>query len=135
MENLNIKGLARTNLAKSMHDAGFGMLLNFLSYKLEREGGKLIEVDRYFPSTKLCSCCGFKNNEIKRDTKEWDCPSCLSHHDRDGNAAIIIRTEGIRILSNTVGHTEFQACGEGVRLVSTCVEKHLSVNQESFVTA
>ena len=61
-ENLNIKGLARTKLAKSIHDAGFGMLLNFLDYKLEREGGKLVEVDRFYPSTKLCSCCGFKND-------------------------------------------------------------------------
>ena len=61
-ENLCIKGLARTKLAKSIHDAGFGILLNFISYKLEREGGKFIQVDRFFPSTKLCFCCGYKND-------------------------------------------------------------------------
>ncbi|ACK68861.1 transposase, IS605 OrfB family [Gloeothece citriformis PCC 7424] len=135
-ENLNIKGLARTKLAKSIHDAGFGMLLNFLSYKLEREGGKLIEVDRFYPSTKLCSCCGFKNDVLTLSIRDWVCPSCLTNHDRDGNAARNLRQEGIRILStNTVGHTEFQACGETVRLIGTCTKKQVSENQESVVTA
>ncbi|WP_408974435.1 RNA-guided endonuclease InsQ/TnpB family protein, partial [Planktothrix sp.] len=95
-----------------MLDAGFGMLINFLGYKLEREGGKLIEVDRFFPSTKLCHCCQFKNNSLNLSIREWVCPSCQTHHDRDENAARNIREEGIRILStNTVGHTEIQACG------------------------
>ncbi|MFM6457132.1 MAG: RNA-guided endonuclease InsQ/TnpB family protein, partial [Planktothrix sp.] len=101
-----------TKLAKSVLDAGFGMLINFLGYKLEREGGKLIEVDRFFPSTKLCHCCQFKNNSLNLSIREWVCPSCQTHHDRDENAARNIREEGIRILStNTVGHTEIQACG------------------------
>ncbi|MFM6191746.1 RNA-guided endonuclease InsQ/TnpB family protein, partial [Planktothrix sp.] len=121
VENLCVKGLARTKLAKSVLDAGLGMLINFLGYKLEREGGKLIEVDRFFPSTKLCHCCQFKNNSLNLSIREWVCPSCQTHHDRDENAARNIREEGIRILStNTVGHTEMQACGEDVRLVSAC---------------
>jgi putative transposase len=116
-ENLCIKGLARTKLAKSVHDAGFGMLLDFLGYKLEREGGKLVQVDRFYPSTKTCSCCGFKNNLIDLSVRDWVCPSCQTHHDRDENAAKNLRTEGLRILStNTAGQTEFQACGETVRL-------------------
>ncbi|MFM6357065.1 MAG: zinc ribbon domain-containing protein, partial [Planktothrix sp.] len=102
--------------------------------KLEREGGKLIEVDRFFPSTKLCHCCQFKNNSLNLSIREWVCPSCQTHHDRDENAARNIREEGIRILStNTVGHTEMQACGEDVRLVSACAEKHSSMKQESPV--
>lgn len=106
-ENLCIKGLARTKLAKSIQDAGFGMLLNFLSYKLEREGGKLIEVDRFFPSSKLCSCCGFKNNSLTLSIRDWICPECNTQHDRDENAAKNLRTEGLRILStNTAGQTE-----------------------------
>ena len=134
VENLCIKGLARTKLAKSVLDAGFGMLLNFLGYKLEREGGKLIEVDRFFPSTKLCNCCKFKNNSLNLSIREWVCPNCQTHHDRDENAAKNIREEGIRILStNTVGHTEIQACGEDVRLVAACCKKHSSVKQESPV--
>ena len=135
-EDLCVKGLARTKLAKSIHDAGFGMLLNFLSYKLEREAGKLVQVDRFYPSTKTCSCCGFKNDLIDLSVRDWVCPSCQTHHDRDVNAAKNIRTEGLRILStNTVGHTEFQACGETVRLVSASTKKQVSVNQESPVTA
>lgn len=135
-ENLCVKGMARTKLAKSVHDAGFGMLLNFIGYKLEREGGKLVQFDRFFPSTKLCSCCKFKNNELNLSVREWVCPGCQTHHDRDENAAKNLREEGIRILTtNTVGHTEIQACGETVRLVGTCTKKQVSLKQESPVTA
>ncbi|KKD38936.1 RNA-guided endonuclease InsQ/TnpB family protein [Limnoraphis robusta] len=136
VENLCVKGLARTKLAKSVLDASFGMLINFLGYKIEREGGKLIEVDRFFPSTKLCNCCKFKNDSLNLSIREWVCPNCKTHHDRDENAAKNIREEGLRILStNTVGHTEIQACGEEIRLSSACTKKHSSVKQESPVTA
>jgi putative transposase len=149
-ENLCIKGLARTKLAKSIYDAGFGMLLNFLGYKLDRVGGKLVEVDRFYPSTKTCSCCKFKNDLINLSIRDWICPNCQTHHDRDSNAAKNLRAEGLRILStavlpeevqgacggfaNTVGHTEFQACGETVILVGTCIKKQVSVKQESPAT-
>ncbi|MBD2484450.1 RNA-guided endonuclease TnpB family protein [Planktothrix sp. FACHB-1365] len=135
VENLCIKGLARTKLAKSVLDAGFGMLINFLSYKLEREGGKLVEVDRFFPSTKLCNCCQFKNDSLNLSVRDWICLNCQTHHDRDENAARNIREEGIRILStNTAGHAGIKACGEGVRLVNACIKKHSFVKQESPVT-
>jgi putative transposase len=131
-ENLCVKGLARTKLAKSIYDAGFGMLLNFISYKLEREGGKFIQVDRFFPSTKLCSCCGYKNDLLNLSIREWICPSCQTTHDRDENASRNLRAEGIKILStNTVGHTEIQAGGEAVSLVGTCTKKCVSEKQES----
>jgi len=136
VEDICGKGLARTKLAKSILDAGFGMLVNFLNYKLDREGGKLIEVDRFFPSTKLCHCCKTKNNLRNLSLRDWVCSNCNTHHDRDENAAKNIREEGIRIFStNTVGHTEIQACGENVRLASTCVKEQFSVKQESPVTA
>ncbi len=136
VENLFVKGLARTKLAKSIHDAGFGMLLNFIGYKLEREGGKLVQVDRFFPSTKLCNCCKLKNNSLNLGIREWVCPECKTHHDRDENAAKNLREQGIRTLStNTVGHTEFQACGEEVRLIGTCTKKRSSLKQEFPVTA
>ncbi|MGB3206087.1 MAG: zinc ribbon domain-containing protein [Crinalium sp.] len=111
------------------------MLLNFIGYKLEREGGKLVQVDRFFPSTKLCNYCKFKNNSLNLSVREWVCPSCQTQHDRDENAAKNIREEGIRILLNTVGHTEIQACGETVRLNGTCIKEQVSVKQESPVTA
>ncbi|MBD2441512.1 RNA-guided endonuclease TnpB family protein [Nostoc sp. FACHB-110] len=134
-ENLCVQGLARTKLAVGIHDAGFGMLLNFISYKLDREGGKFVQVDRFFPSSKLCSCCGHKNDLLNLSIREWICSSCQTTHDRDENASRNLRAEGIKILStNTVGHTELQACGEAVRLVGTCAKKRVSQKQESPAT-
>ena len=135
-ENLCIKGLARTKLAKSILDAGWGMLLNFISYKLDREGGIFVQVDRFFPSTKLCNSCKVKNNLLKLSIREWVCPECKTHHDRDENATQNLWEEGIRILlTNTVGHTEIQACREIVRLNGACIKEQVSVKQESPVIA
>ncbi len=109
VENLNVKGMVTLedsltlryrnhNLAKAISDAGWGMFTNFLAYKLERKGGKLVEIDRWFPSSKLCSNCFYSVGEMPLDVREWTCPHCGTHHDRDGNAAINIRAEGIRML-------------------------------------
>jgi putative transposase len=99
VENLNVKGMVGNhNLAKAISDAGWGMFTNFLAYKLERKGGKLVEIDRWFPSSQLCSNCFYQMSEMPLDVREWTCPHCGTHHDRDGNAAINIRAEGIRLL-------------------------------------
>jgi putative transposase len=74
------------------------MFTNFLAYKLERKGGKLVEIDRWFPSSKLCSNCFYQVSEMPLDVREWTCPHCGTHHDRDANAAHNIRAEGIRML-------------------------------------
>jgi putative transposase len=100
VENLHVKGMVRNRkLSKAISDVGWGMFVKFLSYKLERKEGKLIELDRFFPSSKKCSCCNHVIDELPLDIREWDCPMCGTHHDRDGNAALNIRTEGIRILT------------------------------------
>ncbi len=99
IENLHVKGMVRNhNLAKAISDCGWGMFTNFLAYKLERKGGKLVEIDRFFPSSKLCSNCFYQVSEMPLDVREWTCPHCSTHHDRDGNAARNIRAEGIRML-------------------------------------
>ncbi|OUL28555.1 RNA-guided endonuclease TnpB family protein [Nostoc sp. 106C] len=99
LENLHIKGMVRNhNLAKAISDCGWGMFTNFLSYKLERKGGKLVEIDRWFPSSKLCHVCFYQIGEMPLDVREWDCPNCKTHHDRDENASHNIRAEGIRML-------------------------------------
>jgi len=99
VENLHVKGMVRNHkLAKSISDAGWGTFTNFLAYKLERNGGKLVEIDRWFPSSKLCSNCFYQIGEMPLDVREWTCPHCGTHHDRDGNAAINIRAEGIRMI-------------------------------------
>ena len=99
VENLHVKGMVRNhNLAKAISDVGWGMFVNFLAYKLEQKGGKLVEINRWFPSSKLCSNCYHQVLELPLDVREWTCPHCGTHHDRDGNAATNIRAEGIRIL-------------------------------------
>ncbi len=101
VENLNVKGLIRNRkLSKAISDVGWRMFVNFLAYKLERSDGKLlVKIDRFFPSSKKCSCCGHVVAQLLLLFREWDCPSCGAHHDRDGNAALNIRVEGIRILT------------------------------------
>ncbi|AKG23755.1 RNA-guided endonuclease InsQ/TnpB family protein [Calothrix sp. 336/3] len=99
VENLHVKGMVRNrNLAKAISDCGWGTFTNFLAYKLERKCAKLVEIDRWFPSSKLCSNCFHQVREMSLDVREWTCPHCGTHHDRDGNAAINIRAEGIRML-------------------------------------
>jgi putative transposase len=100
VESLNTLGMVRNHkLAKAISDVGWGMFVNFLSYKLDREGKVLVEIDRWFPSSKLCSNCHYQVGEMPLDVRTWTCPNCSTHHDRDGNAAINIRAEGIRMLS------------------------------------
>jgi putative transposase len=99
VENLHVKGMVQNHkLAHTISDVGWGTFTNFLAYKLERKGGKLIEIDRWFPSSKLCSNCFYQIGEMPLNVREWTCPHCGTHHDRDGNAAMNIRTEGIRII-------------------------------------
>jgi len=99
VENLLVLGMVRNhNLAASISDVGWGTLTNFLAYKLKCKGAKLVEIDRWLPSSKLCSKCFPQVSEMPLDVREWTCPHCGTHHDRDGNAAINIRAEGIRML-------------------------------------
>jgi len=114
VESLHVKGMVRHhNLAASISDCGWGMFTNFLAYKLERKGAKLVEIDRWFPSSKLCSNCFYEMDEMPLDIREWTCPNCGTHHDRDGNAAINIRAEGIRMLK--ADGSAVSAVGGGVR--------------------
>lgn len=115
VENLHVKGMVRNRkLSKAISNVGWGMFVNFLAYKLEQKEGRLVEIDRFFPSSKKCSCCGHVVSELQLDIREWDCPSCGTHHDRDGNAALNIRAEGIRILA-TGGGNPAPANGDCVR--------------------
>jgi putative transposase len=100
VENLNVKGMVRNhNLAQAISDVGWGMFVNFLDYKLQQKGGLLVEIDRFFPSSKTCSNCLYQMSDMPLGIREWTCPSCGAHHDRDENASKNIRAEGIRQLS------------------------------------
>ena len=99
VENLNIKGMVKNrNLAKAIQDAGWSKFLTFLKYKLEWEGKHYVEIDRWFASSKICSSCGEKKLMLALNEREWICSSCNTHHDRDENASINIRQEGMRVL-------------------------------------
>ncbi|XZN92992.1 MAG: RNA-guided endonuclease InsQ/TnpB family protein [Microcoleus sp.] len=99
IENLHVKGMVRNHkLAKAISDCGWGTFTNFLAYKLERKGAKLVEIERWFPSSKLCSNCFCQASEMPLDVREWTCHHCGTRHDRDGNAATNIRAEGLRML-------------------------------------
>lgn len=102
VENLNVKGMVRNHkLAASISDTGWGTFTNFLKYKLENVGKLLVEINRWFPSSKLCSNCHYQISELPLDVRSWKCPNCGTHHDRDGNASINIRAEGIRMLQSS----------------------------------
>ena len=104
VENLNIKGMMAGKLAKSVSDAGWNEFLRRLEYKTQWQGGTVEKADRYYPSSKLCSDCGYKLDFLSRGADEWDCPVCSSHHDRDGNAATnLLRNTTVRTTANVSG--------------------------------
>lgn len=100
IEDLDMKAMSQVlNFGKSVSDNGWGMFVTYLKYKLEEQGKKLVKVDKFFASSQTCSCCGYVNKATKNLTvRAWDCPQCGVHHDRDVNAAINIRNEGMRIV-------------------------------------
>lgn len=100
IEDLNMKAMSRyLHFGKSVSDNGWGMFTAFLKYKLEEQGKRLIRVDKFFASSQTCNVCGYKNNATKDlSIREWDCPQCGTRHDRDVNAAINIKNEGMRML-------------------------------------
>jgi len=87
------------NLAKSISDVSWGELTRQLQYKCEWQHKLLVKVDRFYPSSQLCSVCGYKNEELKDlAIREWNCPNCGTLHDRDINASKNIKQEGLRLL-------------------------------------
>ncbi|MGW6728317.1 RNA-guided endonuclease InsQ/TnpB family protein [Nocardia sp. NPDC055029] len=93
VEDLCVKGLARTRLAKSVHDAGWGMFLRMLEDKAVRYGRVVVKVDRFFPSSRTCSACGRVDGPKSLSVRSWSCP-CGAVHDRDLNAARNILAAG-----------------------------------------
>lgn len=108
IEDLNVKGMERNHrLAKSITDASWGNFVSMLTYKAEWNGKKVVKVDRYFPSSQTCNVCGYVNKQTKDlSVREWECPVCHTHHNRDVNAAINILRFGINHTSaGTVDYT------------------------------
>jgi putative transposase len=99
VEGLNVAGMVKNhNLARHIADAAFGEIFRELEYKAAWYGRTYLELDRFFPSSKLCSSCGHLLEELPLSVREWDCPACNTHHDRDINAAINIKKAGQYLL-------------------------------------
>ncbi len=113
VEDLAVSGLARTRLAKSVHDAGWATLVRLLEEKAERHGRTVVKVGRWFPSSQICSACGVKDGPKPLSVRVWTCGGCGTVHDRDVNAARNIRLEGRKVAG---GQPEtLNACGGTVR--------------------
>ncbi|MFE2585362.1 RNA-guided endonuclease InsQ/TnpB family protein [Streptomyces sp. NPDC059378] len=91
VEDLSVRGLARTRLAKSVHDAGWASFVNMLEYKAERYGRTLVQIGRFTPTSQTCSTCGAVDGPKPLGIREWTCTACGTLHDRDHNAALNIR--------------------------------------------
>ena len=87
-EDLNIRGMMKNRrLSKAVASVGWGQFLAFLKYKVERKGGIFIRADRWYPSSQTCSCCGYRNTDVRDlSIRKWRCPGCGALHDRDDNA-------------------------------------------------
>ncbi len=100
VEDLDLRALGQClSLGKNLHDNGFGMFRNALARKLEQKGSVLVKIDKWYPSSKTCHCCGTKNDEVTLGVRKWVCQNCGAVLDRDENAAINIKAEGKRIFA------------------------------------
>ncbi|WP_060883682.1 RNA-guided endonuclease InsQ/TnpB family protein [Streptomyces caniscabiei] len=114
VEDLSVTGLARTRLAKSVHDAGWTAFVTMLEYKAERYGRTLIKIGRYEPTSQVCSTCGIKDGPKPLHIREWTCTACGTVHDRDHNAALNVKQAAGLAVS---------ACGAPVRPESVLAQR------------
>ena len=105
IEDLDMKAMANKGFGngKATMDNAWGSFVTMLKYKLERQGKILIKVDKWYPSSQICSTCGTQNREVKDlKIRIWTCPACNTKHNRDLNAAINIKKEGLRIYEDSI---------------------------------
>lgn len=99
VEDLNMQGMSQAlNFGKSVADNAWGMFLRFLGYKAVELGKKLVKIDKWFASSKMCHVCGYIHEELTLSSRKWKCPECQTEHDRDKNAAQNIKAEGMRMV-------------------------------------
>ena len=124
MEDLNVSGMIQNHkLAKSIQDVSFCELKQILQYKASWNDKQVIFIDRFYPSSKLCSGCGYKKDDLQLSDREWVCPECGAIHDRDINAAKNILEEGKRIIG--LSSPEFKRVGEQALASSMNLEQNV----------
>jgi len=120
LEDLNVKGMMKNHkLSKAISDVCWSKFIDTLEYKAEWNDKSIVHIDRFFPSSKTCSKCGWINNKLTLKDREWICPKCGEKHDRDFNAATNILNEGYRI-NISVGTTDYER-GDQIRPTSVGV--------------
>ena len=108
IETLNIKGMVKNhNLAKSINECAWYDFIQVLERCCEKYGRTLVKIDQWFPSSKKCNRCGYKNTNLKLSDREWVCPVCGKRIDRDVNAAINIRNKGIETILQNISSYNF----------------------------
>jgi putative transposase len=128
VEDLHVSGMIRNRkLAKSISDASWSTFVSMLEYKCNWYGKTLVKIDRFYPSSKTCSNCGHKEEKMPLNIREWTCPSCGSHHDRDLNASINILKKGWLDLSGQeLTSAEYVDYGRGAELRLNGSSHHLA---------
>ena len=130
MEDLNVSGMLKNRkLSRAIHEASWSTLKSMIQYKSDRNNRNFHQIDRWFPSSKSCSCCGHKIDQMPLSVREWTCSSCLTVHNRDINAAVNILNEGQR---NCYGEVVYSsATGEWGEKLPTALMKHSSKIERS----
>ena len=124
IEDLNLQGIAKfLRNAKNINDCGYANFVNRLIQKGEEQGTSIIKIDRYYPSSQLCHCCGYQNHNLKLSDREWTCPNCGEHHMRDYNASINLKNEALNI---RMRRAEFRS-GEDVENIQSLVMQALNI--------
>ena len=130
MEDLNISGMVKNRkLSKAISSVGWGMFKNKLSQKIQSTGGLLIEIPRFFPSSKTCSSCGTINEGLTLSDRKWVCLACDSVHDRDVNAAINIKEIGLKNRLGTSRIYGYEDTSSGIEAIDSI--SHVSLKYQN----
>lgn len=132
MENLNIKGMLKNRkLSRKIHETAWTSLVEMINYKATKYGRTFHQIGTFIPSSKTCSCCGFKLEKLKLSTREWECPECNTLHDRDLNAALNIKNFGqLAVYDQIVTSHE---TGEGVSKMPKSLMKQTTKIERSGI--